>query len=147
MMRWLLSVAVVGLVGCSTDVRGFVRDGDTGEPLPGVMIRSGDQTAETDATGYYELEDVEEDEEDEDDDESTVASILLGHIVRFDRLAERDYLRIVKILFRLPATLLVPGARRQHPRDFLAASQQERQPRHGQQANEAKPSDMVRRHQ
>ncbi len=63
MMRWLLSVAVVGLVGCSTDVRGFVRDGDSGEPLPGVMIRSGDQTAETDATGYYELEDVEEDDD------------------------------------------------------------------------------------
>lgn len=63
MTRWLLSVAVLGLVGCSTDVRGFVRDGDTGEPLRGATIRSGDQTVETDATGFYELEDVEEDDD------------------------------------------------------------------------------------
>jgi hypothetical protein len=40
-----------------------VRDADTGEPLPGVMIRSGDNTAETDATGYYRIEADEEDDD------------------------------------------------------------------------------------
>lgn len=63
MKRCLLGLAALGLVGCSTDVRGFVRDADTGEPLPGVTIRSGDHTAETDATGFYHIDDVEEDDD------------------------------------------------------------------------------------
>lgn len=65
MKRVLCAAALaLGLGGCSAiDVKGIVRDEDTGEPLPGAAVRIGDESTTTDLTGYYELEVDEEDGE------------------------------------------------------------------------------------
>jgi hypothetical protein len=57
MMRKLGALAIVALfAGCSTiDVRGFVRDEDTGEPLSGATVRVGDDEVKSDSGGFYEI--------------------------------------------------------------------------------------------
>ena len=46
----------MSLVGCeSAEVRGFVRDAETGEPLPGATIIVEDEAVVTDADGYYRI--------------------------------------------------------------------------------------------
>lgn len=66
MIRKLCALGtIVLLAGCGTvDVRGFVRDEETGEPLPGATVRVGDDEAQTDAGGFYEIE-VDEDEDEQ----------------------------------------------------------------------------------
>lgn len=55
----LLAVALAA-AGCSTIVRGVVRDKPTGNPLSSVTISIGDRNATTNAIGVYELKaDVE----------------------------------------------------------------------------------------
>lgn len=50
----LLTVVLAGCGG--TEVRGFVREEGTGEPLRGATVKVGDETARTDESGFFELE-------------------------------------------------------------------------------------------
>jgi hypothetical protein len=64
MLRKLCALALVALAGCgSVDVRGFVRDEDTGEPLPGATVRIGDDETQTDQGGFYEIS-IDDDDDD-----------------------------------------------------------------------------------
>lgn len=57
----LLSVVLAGCGG--TEVKGIIRDEDSGEPLPGAIVRMGDESTRTGPGGFYELEvDVDDDE-------------------------------------------------------------------------------------
>lgn len=66
MIRKLCALGTIVLMaGCGNiDVRGFVRDDETGEPLPGATVRVGDDESQTDAGGFYEIE-VDDDDEDQ----------------------------------------------------------------------------------
>lgn len=56
-MRWARAIGVLLLAGCGgVEVRGFVRDGVTGEPLPGAEIRVDGETTHTDSAGHYATE-------------------------------------------------------------------------------------------
>jgi hypothetical protein len=55
----LLTVVLVGCGG--TEVRGYVREEGTGEPLRGATVSVGGESTQTDASGFYELEaDIEQ---------------------------------------------------------------------------------------
>jgi hypothetical protein len=57
----LLSVVLAGCGG--TEIKGIVRDEESGEPLPGAIVRVGDETTRTGVGGFYDLEvDVDDDE-------------------------------------------------------------------------------------
>jgi hypothetical protein len=57
----LLSVVLAGCGG--TEIKGIVRDEESGQPLPGAIVRIGDETTRTGAGGFYELDvDVEDHE-------------------------------------------------------------------------------------
>lgn len=57
----LLSVVLAGCGG--TEVRGVVRDQDSGQPLQGAVVQVDDQSTRTDPGGFYKLEiDIEDDE-------------------------------------------------------------------------------------
>lgn len=58
------ALVTVVLAGCGgTEVKGIIRDEDSGEPLPGAIVRMGDESTRTGPGGFYELEvDVDDDE-------------------------------------------------------------------------------------
>jgi uncharacterized membrane protein len=85
MLRKLAALVVVALAGCgSIDVRGFVRDEDTGEPLPGATVRVGDEETQTDQGGFYELS------VDDDDDTRRMYVSKSGYEARSESLEFDD---------------------------------------------------------
>lgn len=53
--RVLLLPALLAAAGCSTTVRGVIRDKPTGNPLSSASISIGDRSATTNAVGAYEV--------------------------------------------------------------------------------------------
>lgn len=53
--RFIPIAAIVGFTGCSTTIRGVVRDKPTGNPLSSASVAVGERNATTNAGGVYEL--------------------------------------------------------------------------------------------
>lgn len=86
MVRKLGALALMALAGCgSIDVRGFVRDEDTGEPLPGANIRIGDEETRSDEGGFYEMS-----IDDDDDDTQRVYVSKSGYEATSEKLEFDD---------------------------------------------------------
>lgn len=61
LMAALLSVALAGCGG--TEIKGIIRDEESGQALPGAVVRVADETTRTGEGGFYELDvDLDDDE-------------------------------------------------------------------------------------